>query len=572
MVHFKTIYWKNFLSYGNYVTEVSLDSWHTNILLGDSGSGKSTLLDAVSFALFNKPFRGITKPQLVNSLNEKNCYVEVSFQIGKKEYRVGRGIKPNIFEIYENDKLINQDASNRDYQQYLETQILGFNYKSFCQIVVLGAANFVPFMQLKPRDRRVIIEELLDIEIFGVMNGLLRERISGIKQSITDTEVKMDILREKKTLHENYIKTLLQNRENKIAEKETKIEDNNTNILDLRKRIKELDENVKLHKQHLEAEKTISAQIIKVKDLESRLSESLKNVNRQIDFFESNDQCPTCMQQIKPKLKKNEIKRKQLKVEEIETGLTQVEKKIKRFEKKKTKIEKVRDKINSINREIARHKSSIYAMEKYIQEVDKEIQELKKPKKNIAAEKKLIKKVNQELSEYQDDIQKLANDRATHDMTSMLLKDGGIKAKIIRQYLPLINKNTNKFLSAMNFFASFYMNENFHEYIKSRGHDDFSYESFSEGEKQRIDLALLFTWRSIAKLKNSVSTNLLILDEVFDSYLDVEATENVLELLNGSLFKDSNIFVISHKNTIADKFDHRIRCKKVKNFSKIEED
>lgn len=572
MLKFTSVKWKNFLSYGNYWTEIQLDATHTTILLGESGSGKSTLLDVLSFVLFNKPFRNINKPQIVNSLNQKDCVVEVKFQIGNKAYTIVRGIKPGIFEIYCDGTLINQDANLRDYQGYLEEKILGFNFKSFKQIVVLGAANFTPFMQLRTQERRIIIEELLDIEVFGNMNLILKQRMSQIRQSIESCESEIRLLQEKKKLHDKYMKDLVQNRKEKIEKNESKIEDYQKQIEELNGSIDAINKEIEIKRQHLNQDETIRKQKKKIEDLEHKLRNSVSKLDKDVSFFESNDKCPTCKQSISADWKEEEILKKKTKIDELEDGISKTQEKHADVSKKIDFIEEVKKSMQELAREVAIHENSISSMEKYIGDITKEITDLKTSKKNITEERKQLASIKKELTEIESDIQEYVNARVVHETASDLLKDGGVKSRIIKQYLPLINKHTNKFLSVMNFFASFHINENFQESIKSRGHDEFSYGNFSAGEQQRIDLALLFTWRIIAKMKNSVNTNLLIMDEVFDSYLDIEATENAIEVLNGPFFKHSNIFVISHKNTIGDKFHRKLSFIKKKNFSFMESD
>jgi len=570
MIYFEKIRWKNFLATGNHFIEIELDKSKTSILLGPSGSGKSTLLDAMCFALFGRAFRAINRDQLVNSVNEKDCLVEIEFKIGTKEYVVRRGIKPNIFEIYRNDRMIEQDASVHDYQMKLEKQILKFNRKTFTQIVVLGASNFTPFMQLKPSDRRIIIEELLDIEIFSVMHNLLKERISKLKEETTENEMQIKMLEKEIELHEQYVKSLASDKNSKIEKNEEDIVENTLQIQALQKIIDDSKDILDGLKKDIEDQKEVDKNIQKFYDLEDQIERNIKKTKKEITFYEDHDDCPTCNQPINEQFKLEEIGRKENKLSDFAAGIKQIQDNISTLQKRLCDIYSTKGVINDKERERTRNISSVNALRNYVKKLEDENEELKKPKKSISDEKDNIRSMYGDKVECTDKAQSFSYKKALYDTTSNLLRDGGIKSRIIKQYLPLINKYVNKYLNSMNFFVSFHLDEEFNESIKSRGRDIFSYENFSEGEKQRIDLALLFTWRAIARMKNSVNTNLLIMDEVFDSYLDNAATENVIELLNSDLFRNTNIFVISHKDTIADKFHRLIRFTKVKSFSRVE--
>lgn len=570
MIKFKTVRWKNLLSTGKSFTEIQLDKNHTTILLGESGSGKSTILDAITFALFNKPFRAISKPQLVNAINEKDCRVEIEFDIGNKEYKIIRGIKPNIFEIWCDGSLMNQDANARDYQDYLEKQILKFNFKAFTQIVVLGAAGFTPFMQLKPIDRRTIIEGLLDIEIFSVMNTLLKQRVSAIKQSISDNEMSITILKEKIAIHQKYLEDLSKNKAEKIAENMKQIEENQVQIQSLEEKNKLALTDIEKLEEQISFKTELLKEIESLKDIQRKLLDRTKKLDKEIQFYHEHDDCSQCGQTIPQEFKEKQIESKNDLKSKVEEGIKQAETKIDSVSSRLEEVKKIEKEIEDIQFQINKNNNSIDAIKKFIKKVAKETIDLKNEAKAETKQDAETIQFNQEIEKLEAYKQKLSMDRTIHDMAATLLKDGGVKARIIKQYLPLINKYTNQFLNRMNFFVSFQMNEEFEEQIKSRGRDAFCYANFSEGEKQRIDLALLFTWRTIAKMKNSVNTNLLIMDEVLDSYLDTHATENVLQLLNSELFKDTNIFVISHKETISDKFQANIRFTKKKNFSMIE--
>ena len=569
MIIFKTVRWKNLLSTGNNFTEINLNEKHTTILLGQSGSGKSTLLDAISFALFNRPFRNINKNQLVNMINQKNCLVEIEFTIGTQNFLVRRGIKPSVFEILCDGNLINQESHTKDYQLYLERNILKFNFKAFTQIVVLGASNFTPFMQLKPADRRVIIEGLLDIEIFSVMNALLKQRASALKSSIQDNEFNHSILKEKITLQEKYLQELSKDKADKIQETLDLIEKHKQEIQKINQENDAHRSSIIALNNKIDFKTEVVSQIEKIRDIKSKLDSSIKKTRKEIEFYEQNDSCPTCRQNIPEQFKVVEINKKAGKITEWNTGMSDAEASLAKFLARLEEVKTVEDEIDAINFQIGKNESVINGINQFIKKLAKEALDLKKQKDAPSEKSEELQKLNEEAKQVEELKEQYATQKSVQDLATMLLKDNGVKARIIKQYLPLINKHTNVFLNAMNFFVSFHIDEEFNEMIKSRGRDDFSYENFSEGEKQRIDLALLFTWRTIAKMKNSVNTNLLILDEVLDSYLDTNATENVLTLLNSDMFKDTNIFVISHKDTISDKFQKTIRFTKTKNFSNI---
>lgn len=568
MLIFKTIRWKNLLSTGNNFIEVKLNNVHTTILLGESGSGKSTMLDAISFALFNRPFRNINKNQIVNSINEKNCVVELEFDVGAKNYLIRRGAKPTVFEIYCDDKLVNQDSHVKDYQQYLEKQILKFNFKAFCQIVVLGASNFTPFMQLKPSDRRIIIEGLLDIEIFSVMNNILKQKISALKTAATENEYAISLAKEKISVHEKYLVELSKNKDDKIKDNLIKIENNKNQILELQDSNSAIMLKVSELESKLEFKKEVESNIFKINEISKKLSDNIKKVTKEISFYETHDNCPTCLQDIVPEFKSNEIVKKQDKIGELQEGVSQASSSLEKLNSRLKEAEVIENELNEFHIQLQKNNSTIDAINQFIKKIAKETLELKESVHS--SQDQAIDTLNKEIEVLEKNKEKLSIDKSIHEMATSLLKDSGVKAKIIKQYLPLINKFTNQFLTAMNFFVTFSIDEEFNECIKHRGRDDLSYSNFSEGEKQRIDLALLFTWRKIAKMKNSVNTNLLVLDEVLDSYLDTSATENVLQLLNSDMFKDSNIFVISHKESISDKFHSNIRFTKKKNFSTID--
>lgn len=569
MIIFKKIRWKNLLSTGNVFTEIELDKNHSTILLGSSGSGKSTLLDAISFALFNRPFRNINKNQLVNALNQKNCLVEIEFKIGSQEFMIRRGIKPNVFEILCDGNLINQDSHTKDYQQYLERQILKFNFKAFTQIIVLGASNFTPFMQLKPSDRRIIIEGLLDIEIFSVMNTILKQKVSSLKNIAQENEFALSLVKEKIQLQEKYISDLSQSKQDKIQENMLIIENNKQQAEKILSENTELQSKIAALNDKLDFKDEVLMQIEKIKDIKNKLDGNLRKTRKEIAFYEDHDSCPTCQQNIPDEFKLVEIQKKNARVSEWQSGLNDAESAMMRFVTKLQEAKVIEDEIADINSQIVKNKSMIDGINQFIKKIAKDTLTLKTEEDAPKEQSCRLAELEAEYKKHETNKEQYSLQKNIHDLATTLLKDSGVKARIIKQYLPLINKHTNIFLNAMNFFVTFNLDEEFNESIWSRARDQFVYENFSEGEKQRIDLALLFTWRTIAKMKNSVNTNLLIMDEVLDSYLDTFATENVLQLLNSDMFKDTNIFVISHKETISDKFQKTIRFTKNKNFSTI---
>jgi DNA repair exonuclease SbcCD ATPase subunit len=569
MIIFKTVRWKNLLSTGNNFTEIRLNDKHSTILLGQSGSGKSTLLDAIAFALFNRPFRNINKNQLVNMVNGKNCVVEIEFSIGTQEYMIRRGIKPTIFEIYCDNVLVNQDSHSKDYQQYLERNILKFNFKAFTQIIVLGASNFTPFMQLKPADRRIIIEGLLDIEIFSVMNTLLKQRASSLRQAIQENEFAASIVKEKIAIQEKYIDDISKDKEEKIQENMLLIEKHKNDIEKIREDNGTLRDSIVALQGKIDFKNELQLQIEKIKDIKSKIDSNVKKTHKEIAFYEEHDTCPTCSQDIPEELKTVEIEKKTHKISEWQSGMNDAEAALGKFLHRMEEVKRIETEIEKLTYQIGKNESVISGINQFIKKIAQDTISLKEEQSAPSEKSEELHKLSEDATRLEQEKEQHSIQKNVQDLATMLLKDNGVKARIIKQYLPLINKHTNVFLNAMNFFVSFHIDEEFNEMIKSRGRDDFSYENFSEGEKQRIDLALLFTWRTIAKMKNSVNTNLLIMDEVLDSYLDTNATENVLQLLNSDMFRDTNIFVISHKETISDKFQKTIRFTKTKNFSTI---
>ena len=566
MIRFKTIKWRNFLSTGNSPTEVFLDRSPATLIVGENGAGKSTILDALCYALFNKPFRNINKPQLVNSINSKNMSVEVNFSIGSKEYKIIRGAKPNRFEIYLNEEMINQDASLRDYQRYLEEHVLKLNYKSFTQIVILGSASFTPFMQLPTGQRRDIIEDLLDIRIFSTMNEVLKDKYSALKDKVTNLDSQISVAKSKAELQSEYIATLEEDKDKKIKSIESQIEETNTEIATYSAEVEDLETHAENHKKTIEDEQEIVRKRQKLGEINTKLQQKIKDAQKEISFYTDNDVCPTCSQSLTEDVKHEHIHTHETKIQEIQTAIGDLQSQAREVETRIEEIERVRAAITELDSGIIRLNSQIIAGQNYAKRLQKDLEDASTNVGNIDDEKGKLKELAKEVVKLSGERSELGKEKHYYDMASVLLKDSGIKTKIIRQYLPIINKLINKYLQAMDFFVHFELDESFKETIKSRHRDDFSYESFSEGEKQRIDLALLFAWRTIAKMKNSTNTNLLILDEVFDSSLDVNGTEFVMTLLN-TLGQESNVFVISHKDVLFDKFRSVVRFEKKQNFS-----
>tara|TARA_R100001129_G_scaffold185229_1_gene172575 strand:- start:1454 stop:3166 length:1713 start_codon:yes stop_codon:yes gene_type:complete len=567
MIIFRKIKWKNLLSTGNYWTEIKLDNKDSTLIVGENGSGKSTMLDALCFALFNKPFRKVSKPQLINSINGRDLIVELHFDTNNKSYKVVRGAKPNVFEIYCNGELVNQDANVRDYQEYLEKFILKLNYKSFTQIVILGSASFTPFMQLSSNDRRSIIEELLEIRVFSTMNGLLKSKMIENKDEITEKKHSIELNEQQYDLKLSYLNTIKDDNALKVQKFETeKVRCNNeiinyTNYNEANTAIvNELQEEVK--------QKTKSeARIKKITKLESQIESTVNMYKKDKHFFENHDDCPTCMQHIDQDFKVKELDNLDKNIKKLDIGLNDLAQKFNDEQIKLEEIKKAQESIQELQVNIATNNNVIQAKKDRIRDIEKEIYSIKNHKSNSEKEQKQLDSLKEILEELRVELKDLLENKGYYEAASTLLRDTGVKTKIIKQYLPIINQLTNKYLSSLDFFVNFNLDESFKETIKSRHRDDFSYSSFSEGEKQRIDMALMLTWRAVAKIKNSANTNLLILDETFDSSLDVNGTEDLMKILQ--LLEDVNLFVISHKgDVLQDKFMNVIKFKKERNFSK----
>jgi DNA repair exonuclease SbcCD ATPase subunit len=570
MILFQTIRWKNFLSTGASFTEINFTKSTNTLIIGQNGAGKSTILDALCFGLFGKPFRKINKPQLLNSINGKDAVVEVEFNIGQKKYKVIRGIKPNVFEIYLNDVLLNQDAASKDYQEVLEKNILKLNYKSFTQVVILGSASFVPFMQLSAADRRTIIEDLLDIQIFSSMNSIVKEKMSALKDGITKSKYDIKLVEEKINLQMQNIEENKKNNDAEIGRKLAEIGESKMQMSALRNDVEKINRHVSILQSKVgDKKEKLDKKSKSLFQIKGKVQTNIDRNEKEIQFYENNHDCPTCKQSITPEWKDSQVKEKTEKITTQKTGLQEIEEELKKVTDEVTSITDILTHINEHNGEIIKHNSTISAISSYITKLNGEIDELtKKGVETEGSDQKLVDLKN-ELKSYNTLYEEQLTEKHYHEFAGTLLKDGGIKTRIIKQYLPIMNKLINKYLTAMDFFVNFNINENFEETIKSRHRDEFSYANFSEGEKMRIDLALLFTWRQIAKLKNSTNTNLLILDEVFDSSLDTVGTEEFLKLIN-EMGTDTNVFVISHKgDQLFDKFRSIIKFEKKNNFSRI---
>ena len=568
MIIFRAVRWKNLLSTGNYFTEIKLDSNANTLVVGENGSGKSTMLDALCFGLFGKAFRNVNKPQLINSINGKDCVVEIELDCNNKSYKIIRGIKPNVFEIYQNGDLLNQDAAIRDYQEYLEKFILKMNYKSFTQIVILGSASFVPFMQLSASDRRNIIEDLLDIQIFSTMNSLVKDKLSTNKDATGIKKYDIDLTKQKYDLEKKHVDELKQNNDDKVKEYESEILNSNQTIQALHAEIANASGQVELYSTDVALQTETEVKVKKLGKLESQIESNLSKFQKDISFFQHNDDCPTCRQSIATEFKEGQIQSLQTKTTQCEVGLKDLEAKLLDEQAKLNKIADTQKTIQKLQIQIATKNTSIVEVNKYIVKIEKEILALKVTKGSTQLQETQLLELASQLTQLESDLKLLIEEKTYYEAATSLLRDTGIKTKIIKQYLPIINKLVNKYLSSLDFFVNFNLDESFKETIKSRHRDDFSYHNFSEGEKQRIDMALMLTWRAVAKLKNSSNTNLLILDETFDSSLDTTGTEELMKILH--MLEGVNLFVISHKGDILqDKFLNVIRFGKEKNFSRI---
>jgi DNA repair exonuclease SbcCD ATPase subunit len=567
LIVFEKLRWKNLLSTGNVFTELNLNTDKTTLIVGKNGAGKSSILDSLLFVLFGKAFRKINKPQLLNSITQKNLVVEVEFSISNQKYKIIRGMKPNIFEVYLNGNLLNQSAEVKDYQEILEKQILKVNYKSFCQVVVLGSATFQPFMQLPTGQRREIIEDLLDLQIFTTMNSVLKNKILTNSEKIYQSQSNKKLIEEKIKLIKEHLIDLQNNNEQLVVEKKERIKETNAQLEKLSQVYWEYENKRKELEENLADSGCISKKLEKLSKLKHQIEANLSLVKKDVDFFNKHDNCPTCKQEIDEQFKCETIESKGKQISEYEEGLELL---TRQYEEKNIELKnilEIKSKINDIKMEINTTKSKINSMIEYRDRIEEEIKSIKKVE--AKKEDNKIPELEKELTKINSEYNELIEEKNIFNVASTLLKDGGIKSRIVKQYVPVINKLINKYLSSMEFMCQFELDEQFNETLKSRHRDEFSYASFSEGEKMRINLAILFTWRALAKLRNSINTNLLIMDEVFDSSLDSNGTEEFLKIIK-DLTSDTNTFIISHKtDQLYDKFDRVIRFEKHKSFSRI---
>lgn len=565
-VTFHKVKYKNFLSSGNTFTELQLDKHPTTLIVGENGAGKSTFVDAICFALFNKPFRSINKSQLINSINESNAVVEITFSVGTHFYQVTRGLKPNIFEIKCDGVVVEHSASVRDHQEYLEKYILKLNFKSFTQIVVLGSSSFVPFMQLKANERRIVIEDLLDIQIFSTMNSLLKQYVSDNKQVIADNKQQISLITNNIELKEYYIEQLNQKTSSIVQGYERDIENSKSERLTVLKDISNLQEQVQELLTTVTDFDSIKNKYDKLQQYDQSIRRNMSKQQKSIQFYENNNDCPTCKQYIDESFKTAEINKKQMQIEDMDTGLQKISSQLIDLESRLHHIQSIQSKISDLQSEITYKHNSLESIESYIDKLTKQKQNIQENNGDIKAEKKALKTLRKDQLDKQKNYETMLSNQELYMTAQDVLKDTGIKTRIIKQYLPVMNKVINKYLGDLNFFASFHLDESFNEIIKSRHRDQFTYSSFSEGEKSRINIALLMCWRTIARMKNSANTNLLIMDEIFDSSLDAEGVDNLLKILNNHA--SVNTFIISHKGEqMYDKFSNILRVKKQGNFS-----
>lgn len=568
-ITFKKLTYKNFLSTGNSANTILLNKSHSTLVIGKNGEGKSTFLDAICFALFGKPFRNITKPQLINSINGKNLLVECEFSIGTKEYKIIRGMKPNVFEIWCDGVILNQEAAAKDYQKVLEQQILRLNYKTFTQVVILGAASFVPFMQLPSGQRRDVIEDILDIRIFSVMNQMLKDKVQANKDEILRIEDAVTLAKEKVSAQKKLIATISEARDSTVEKLETKINEALEQIRIAQEKSSALGEEVKILTKSASKESSIKADLKKVAQAKHKLEARLDAIQERIDFMTEREDCPSCQQKIPHEHKQATIVSAQEDMSKYEDEKATLEKCVDKLNKKLERIAELNKELTKKSIELSTCNNTISLLNKHIADLNREMREHANDTGNIDLEKQKLKELAEEAMHMLEMKTQLGDQKNLHDIAALLLKDTGIKTAIIREYLPIMNKLINKYLNIMDSYIHFELDESFNEVIKSRFRDEFTYASFSEGEKQRIDLAILFTWRQIAKMKNSVNTNLLIFDEIMDSSLDAAGTESFMSLLD-TFGTGTNIFVISHKGDVLfDKFHSVIRIEKKNDFSVI---
>ena len=568
MILFEKVRWKNFLSTGNHFTEINFTEHDTNLIVGTNGTGKSTVLDALTFSLFNKPFRKISKSQLINTVNEKDSKVEVEFTVNGICWKVIRGIKPNIFEIWKDGRLLDQFSHSADQQKWLEQNVIKMNYKSFTQIVILGSSIFVPFMQLTAPNRREVIEDLLDIKIFSSMNNIIRDKIRQEKEVLNTLDLKKESLNDKVEMQERFMDEIESRGKENIQEKHDKIKVLKVEIDTNVEKNQIIESNVGDLTKEQETLIGASEKLLKLNTLKGKISHNVSTITKEHQFFTDNTVCPTCTQPIEEEFRINKIADAQTKAKELQSGFKKLEETIKQEQERERQFTTLSKEITKLTHGISKNNTRISGCQRQVKELESEIQTLTSQLENRSVEHDKLETFKENLQETYDELVSRKDKIKYYNFTYGLLKDGGVKTKIIKKYLPLINQQVNRYLQMMDFYINFTLDEEFNETVQSPIHEDFSYASFSEGEKQRIDLALLFTWREVAKFKNSVSTNLMILDEVFDSSLDGQGTEEFLKIIR-YVIKDANIFVISHKTGMEDKFEKVIGFEKLKGFSRM---
>ena len=568
MISFKRIRYKNFLSTGNTPIEVELNKSHTTLIVGNNGSGKSTLLDALCYALFNKPFRIIKKDQMVNTINQGDSLVEVEFDVGTNEYMIRRGIKPNIFEIYQNDKLLNQDASSIDYQKYLEQNIMKLNYRSFIQVVILGSSAYEPFMKMKPRYRREVVEEILDIRVFGLMDLILRSQQSDLQKNLTEVRHQAELIKTKYETEAKHLKSLEDQGTDFQTHRQKLLDKNSTDSHNYEKKIQELNESIAVQKERVKDKLKVDMQYSKLQKLETKIETNLSTHKKTLEFFQQNDNCPTCTQPIDKQFKEEKCKHEHATISKLSTGLSELVEELTKQEEKVVEFGKISNKIQDMNVEIAKINTSLENLKKHSDQIHQDISMAQN--NDIESIKIDLENMQGQLKVAEEELDKVTEQKKYVDVLREILNDKGAKAQIIKKYLPIMNQLINQHLQSMDFSVNFNLDEEFNETIKSRFRDTFNYNSFSEGEKMRIDLALLFTWRQIAKMKNSTNTNLLMLDEIFDSSLDGQGMDDFFKIIKA--FEKENIFIISHKGDILfDKFTNIIKYEKYKNFTRLQQ-
>ena len=568
MILFKTIRYKNFLSTGNQFTEVKFDDHKTSLIIGNNGSGKSTLLDALTFSLFGKSFRGVNKPQLINSVNEKDCLVEIEFVTSKTNWKVRRGLKPNIFQIYKDNELLNQDAATKDQQNWLESVVLKMNYKTFTQIVILGSSNFVPFMQLSAANRRDVIEDILDIKIFSAMNLAIKDRLKLCKDEITKLEYKKESFADKVLMQKNFIDEIEQLSKSDIQVKKEYISSLIKENDELLSQSLIYEDSLILKKEEMQEYSSATSKLRKLGNLKGKITEKVSNIVSDYKFFDKNTVCPTCTQSIEETFRINRIVDAQNRAKELQSGLNDLDQAIKEEEERERHFFNLSEEVLKLTNEISQVSTQISGYQKQIRNLESEIQNIATKSEGRNSERETLKNLEKEYNVVLKDLNDKKDLLINYNFVHNLLKDGGVKTQIIKKYLPVINSQVNKYLQLMDFFINFKLDEEFNESIESPVQEDFSYSSFSEGERMRIDLALLFTWREVAKIKNSLNCNLIVFDETFDSSLDVFGIEEFMKIIR-FVIKDANVFVISHKEGMRDKFNNVIKFEKVKGFSRV---